>query len=151
MVRNVLHIEREALSEKYLGLPTASGRLTDKQFEHLVERSRTHAQGWCEKQACVLTILSKPLLLSTLIDFTQPRGTWYQHASSNLRAEQEYGHTKSAFLGTENSGGISEGEKIRERIPIHGGPPRPPPACLPTAPSPGNLGFQGPHGSVQRR
>jgi hypothetical protein len=46
-----MQIEREALSEKYLGLPTASGRLTDKQFEHIVESSRSRAQGWCEKMA----------------------------------------------------------------------------------------------------
>jgi hypothetical protein len=138
MVRNVLHIEREALSEKYLGLPTASGRLTDKQFEHLVERSRTHAQGWCEKQACVLTILSKPLLLSTLIDFTQPRGTWYQHASSNLRAEQEYGHTKSSSVSQQHSwvrkirGESVKGRRFGSAYPYMAARRgRHPPACRP--------------------
>jgi hypothetical protein len=39
-----MQIEREALSKKYLGLPTASERLTDKRFEHIVESSRSRAR-----------------------------------------------------------------------------------------------------------
>jgi hypothetical protein len=49
-VRNILQIDREALTEKYLGLPTSTGRITDHHFEHLVERSRSCVQGYCDKK-----------------------------------------------------------------------------------------------------
>jgi hypothetical protein len=36
-VKGALQITREALSEKYLGLPTAVGHLTKRQFDHIIE------------------------------------------------------------------------------------------------------------------
>ena len=50
-VKNVLQIQREALSEKYLGLPTAAGRITDQNFEHIVEAARSRVQGWDFRKA----------------------------------------------------------------------------------------------------
>jgi hypothetical protein len=50
VVKGTLQITREALSEKYLGLPTASGRLTERHFDHIVERSRSRVQGYSEKK-----------------------------------------------------------------------------------------------------
>jgi hypothetical protein len=49
-VKGALQITREALSEKYLGLPTAVGHLTERQFDHIIERSRSRVQGYSEKQ-----------------------------------------------------------------------------------------------------
>ena len=42
-------IQSEALSERYLGLPTAVGRITSGTFEHIGERSRSKMQGWSER------------------------------------------------------------------------------------------------------
>ena len=48
-VKNVLDVHNEALSEKYLGLPTAVGRITSGTFDHMSERARGKIQGWSEK------------------------------------------------------------------------------------------------------
>jgi hypothetical protein len=42
-------IAAEALVEKYLGLPTALGRSTDAQFEHIVSKIKKLVKGWCPK------------------------------------------------------------------------------------------------------
>jgi hypothetical protein len=42
-------ISSEALVEKYLGLPTALGRSTDSQFEHIVAKIKKLVKGWCPK------------------------------------------------------------------------------------------------------
>jgi ribonuclease HI len=42
-------ISSEALIEKYLGLPTALGRSTDDQFEHIVTKIKKLAKGWTPK------------------------------------------------------------------------------------------------------
>ena len=59
-----MHIDREALSEKYLGLPTAAGRLTAAQFENIVERSRSFMQGWSQK---LMSYAAKEVLLKSVI------------------------------------------------------------------------------------
>lgn len=64
MIRCVLQISREALSAKYLGLPMALGRLTDRQFDHIVERARSRVQGWCEKK---LSYAGKEVLLKSVV------------------------------------------------------------------------------------
>jgi hypothetical protein len=38
-VRSALQMDRENLLEKYLGLPTASGRITEEVFVHILEQS----------------------------------------------------------------------------------------------------------------
>jgi hypothetical protein len=51
-IKNSLGISVEALSECYLGLPTAVGRVTSGTFDHIGEISRTK-MGWLEKNlAC---------------------------------------------------------------------------------------------------
>lgn len=50
-VRNALQIQREALTEKYLGLPTAAGKITEQNFEHIVESARSRVQGWSFRKA----------------------------------------------------------------------------------------------------
>jgi hypothetical protein len=42
-------IPTEALVEKYLGLPTALGRSTDEQFEHIVATIKKLVAGWAPK------------------------------------------------------------------------------------------------------
>jgi hypothetical protein len=63
-VRDTLQIIREALTEKYLGLPTASGRITEEQFEHIVESARAYVQGWSEKK---LACAGREVLLKAVI------------------------------------------------------------------------------------
>ena len=63
-VRNALQIHREALDEKYLGLPTAAGRLTENNFIHVREQARSRVQGYCEK---LLSCAAKEVLLKSVI------------------------------------------------------------------------------------
>jgi hypothetical protein len=63
-VRDALNIDREALSEKYLWLPTASGRITEEVFEHILERTRGKAHGWCEK---LMSSAAKEVLIKSIL------------------------------------------------------------------------------------
>jgi hypothetical protein len=63
-VRDILQILREALSEKYLGLPTASGRIMEEQFIHILEKARSYMQGWSEKK---LACAGREVLLKAMI------------------------------------------------------------------------------------
>ena len=52
-LKHALGINVEAFSERYLGLPTAVGRITSGTFDHIGERSRSKMEGWSEKNlAC---------------------------------------------------------------------------------------------------
>jgi hypothetical protein len=55
-----LHIDTEALSDKYLGLPTLVGAERSDCFEHLIERIIQRINGWKEK---LLSIGGKEILL----------------------------------------------------------------------------------------
>lgn len=48
VVHDVLHIETEALGEKYLGLPTAVGTAADGSFDYVADRIRGFICGWGE-------------------------------------------------------------------------------------------------------
>jgi hypothetical protein len=48
-VKQVLNIQKEAFSEKYLGLPTAVGRITDEVFEYITDSARGQMNGWDER------------------------------------------------------------------------------------------------------
>ena len=50
-VRGTLHIEKEALAEKYLGLPTALGKSTKEAFEYMPGRLRGLMGGWSSREA----------------------------------------------------------------------------------------------------
>lgn len=50
-VREVLHIEVEALAERYLGLPTALGRNTKEAFEFMPNRVRNLIGTWSGREA----------------------------------------------------------------------------------------------------
>jgi hypothetical protein len=45
-VKSSLQIESEALSEKYLGLPTAVGKVVDGTFDYSADRIRSFVHGW---------------------------------------------------------------------------------------------------------
>jgi hypothetical protein len=63
-VKQVLNIQSEAFSEKYLGLPTAVGRLTSDAFEYIAESSRGKINGWAEKN---LAYPGKEALIKSVI------------------------------------------------------------------------------------
>jgi hypothetical protein len=48
-VKQVLNIKKEAFSEKYLGLPTAVGRITDEVLEYITDSARGQMNGWDER------------------------------------------------------------------------------------------------------
>lgn len=45
-VHDALQIPTEALGEKYLGLPTAVGKVSDGTFDYVADRIRKFVQGW---------------------------------------------------------------------------------------------------------
>ena len=45
----LLGIQVEAFSDRYLGLPTAVGRIFSGTFDHIGERSRSKMNGWVER------------------------------------------------------------------------------------------------------
>jgi hypothetical protein len=59
----VLHIDTEALSDKYLGLPALAGAERSDCFKHFVERIIQRINGWKEKQ---LSIKGKEILLKAV-------------------------------------------------------------------------------------
>ena len=63
-VKAALQIQREAMSEKYLGLPTAAGRITKQSFEHINERARSRVQGWCERK---MSCAAREVLLKSVV------------------------------------------------------------------------------------
>jgi hypothetical protein len=85
-VRGALHIDREALTEKYLGLPTASGRITEEVFEHILERARGKAQGWCEK---LMSCAAKEVLIRSVIQLLPTYAMSCFKASSSQKVYAE--------------------------------------------------------------
>ena len=63
-VRSNLQIYRETLAEKYLGLPTAAGRVTEGSFVHVKEQARSRVQGYCER---LMSIAARMVLLKAVI------------------------------------------------------------------------------------
>ena len=63
-MKQVLGISVEAFTERYLGLPTAIGKINSSTFEHLGERARRKIQGWSEKN---LACAGKEILLKSVV------------------------------------------------------------------------------------
>jgi hypothetical protein len=63
-MKAVLDIDVEAFSEKYLGLPTAVGRLTDEAFNYITEAVRAMMNGYAEK---TLSYPAKEVLIKAVI------------------------------------------------------------------------------------
>ena len=62
-IGQILHIDTEALSDKYLCLPAIVGADTSDCFKHFVERIRKRILGWMEKQ---LLVGGKEILLKAV-------------------------------------------------------------------------------------
>ena len=63
-LKQTLGIMVEAFSERYLGLPTAVGRITSGTFDHINERCRKMMNGWSEKN---MACSGREILLKTII------------------------------------------------------------------------------------
>ena len=75
VLQATLNIHVQAFSEKYLGLPTAVGRITSGTFDHISERARGKIQGWSEK---LLACASRETLLKSVVQSipTYPMSTF---------------------------------------------------------------------------
>jgi len=51
VVMQVLNINKEALAERYLGLPTEVGRNTSEVFEYLPAQVKGRIESWCGREA----------------------------------------------------------------------------------------------------
>jgi hypothetical protein len=75
-----LHIDTEALSDKYLGLPTIIGADRSDCFFHLVERIIERINGWKEKQLSIggkeilLKAVAQAILVFAMSVFQIPKG-----------------------------------------------------------------------------
>jgi ribonuclease HI len=63
-VKEELNIQVEAFSEKYLGLPTAVGKLTSEVFDYIAERIRSKLNGRSERN---LSYAAKEVLIKSVI------------------------------------------------------------------------------------
>ena len=64
IVKQELGIHSEAFTERYLGLPTAVGRIHSGSFDHIGERSRANMQGSSER---LLACAGREILLKSVI------------------------------------------------------------------------------------
>jgi ribonuclease HI len=62
-LKQLLGIPVEAFSERYLGLPTAVGRITSGSFDHIIDRIRGRIQG-CEK---LLSCAGREIFIKSVI------------------------------------------------------------------------------------
>ena len=74
-MKTTLNIQVEAFNEKYLGLPTAVGRITSGTFDHISERARARMQRWSEK---LLACAGRETLLKSVVQSipTYPMSTF---------------------------------------------------------------------------
>jgi hypothetical protein len=64
VVKQHLNIHIAAFSEKYLGLPTAVGKLTSEAFEYITESARSSVNGWAQKN---LSYPGKEALIKSVV------------------------------------------------------------------------------------
>jgi hypothetical protein len=64
VVKQHLNIHIEAFSEKYLGLSTVVGKLTNEAFEYITESARSSVNGWAQKN---LSYPGKEALIKSVV------------------------------------------------------------------------------------
>ena len=62
-LKQILNINVEAFTERYLGLPTSVGRITSGTFDHIGERIRSKLQGGSER---MISCASREVRLKTI-------------------------------------------------------------------------------------
>lgn len=81
VVKGILEVTNESLSEKYLGLPTEVGKSTNGTFKYIKDRLWRKIQGWVEK---CLAAAGKEVLIKSVAQaistfsmscFLLPRGS----------------------------------------------------------------------------
>ena len=79
-IRQELHIDTEALSDKYLGLPAMVGADRSDCFRHFYERIKEKLKGWMEKQLStggkeiLLKSVAQAILVFAMSVFCLPKG-----------------------------------------------------------------------------
>jgi hypothetical protein len=68
-LKNLMGVAVEAFSERYLGLPTAVGRITSGTFDHLGERIRSKLHGGSER---MVSSARREVFLKSVIKQYQP-------------------------------------------------------------------------------
>ena len=63
-LKQILGVLVEAFSDRYLGLPTAVGRITSGTFDHIGESSRSKMNGWAER---LLACAGREILIKSVI------------------------------------------------------------------------------------
>ena len=62
-IKQLLQVQHEKLSAKYLGLPTDVGRAKEGSFKYLMDRIWKQVQGWMEK---ILSAAGKEVLIKSI-------------------------------------------------------------------------------------
>jgi hypothetical protein len=62
-IKNMLNVQNESLSEKYLGMPSDVGRSVNGAFKYLRDRVWKHVQGWLE---ILLSVGGKEILIKSV-------------------------------------------------------------------------------------
>jgi hypothetical protein len=85
-LKDILNVQNETLSEKYLGMPSNVGRSTSGAFKFLKDRIWKRIQGWIEQclSAGGKDVLIKAVLQATMSCFKLPQGLC-QHINSLIR------------------------------------------------------------------
>jgi hypothetical protein len=64
-----LNIEVEAFYEKYLGLPTAVGRITNETSKYITDSDKGHMNGWAERSYPAKKVLLKAVIQAKSIQY----------------------------------------------------------------------------------
>jgi len=90
-IMNTLEVHNEALSEKYLGMPTDVGTATNGAFKYLKDRVWKRVQGWMEQtlsaggKEVLIKAVAQAVPMYSMSCFRLPRGLC-QHLDSLLRS-----------------------------------------------------------------
>ena len=80
MVKDILHVHNESLSDKYLGMPTDVGQAKMGKFKYLRDRIWEKVRGWMEKllsaagKEVLIKAVAQALQVFSMACFRLPRG-----------------------------------------------------------------------------